>query len=366
MSNTASQTSSFDQRSRTAFPQPTALDATFELVPAVALRWIDSILATSAEALGPQDVIYLLRCRADLAGTVPFGERQQRARPHPLCEGLLRTGVRQVVQHEGARATAQAQARFGRAPTKDKLLEELWAAAFAPTNLLGTISANAQMLDSLYHSLPATWHVRLQGGTWELFDANKTARTHAFGKQGKARYPVRMVLRARGARMNWLASFRSTANGMVASVPGASSVPKAINLTRASTFKLISNTAYSALPIRGIIGSNAVGLAITMGPQAIVDAHAAGLFTDPSNSNRWKDFAVSSARNQSGNLAGVAAGFAAGGFVLAGALVLGTAGVAAPLIILAGFAGGIGGQAAFNAWGLNEKAEEAARWLLGR
>jgi hypothetical protein len=366
MSNAASQPSSLDQPSRTDFPPPTALEATFELVPSVALPWIDRILATSAEALGPQDVIYLLRCRADLAGTLPFDQRLQRERPHPLCEGLLRTGVRQVVQHERAQATAQAQARYGKAPTKDKLLEELAAAAFAPTNLLGTISASAQLLDSVYHSLPATWHVRLQGGTWELYDANKTARTHAFGKHGKARYPVRMVLRARAARMNWLASFRSTPKGMVASIPAGSSFPRAMKLTGANTFKPISKAVYSALPVRGIIGSNAVGLAITMGPQAIVDAHAAGLFSDPSNSNRWKDFAISSAKNQSGNLAGVAAGFAAGGFVLAGALILGTAGVAAPIMILAGLAGGIGGQAAFNAWGWNEKAEEAARSLLGR
>jgi hypothetical protein len=347
-------------------PQLTSLDAVFDIAPGIALRWIDSILSRAAKDLSPQEVIYLLRSRAALAGTLPMDQRRALEAPHPVCEGLARSGVRQTVQQERARAIAESKARYASPLAPNRMLDELWNAAFAPTNLMGTLASSAQMLDSLYHSLPATMHVHLQGGTWELYDANKSARRHAFGKYDKAKFPVRMQLRARGAKMSWLTAFRSTPKGMVAAVPGATSVPQALKLAAASRLKLISNAAYGALPLRGVLGSNAVGLAISMGPQAFVDARASGLFSDPTNKSAWKEFAAVSAGSQSGNLAGVVGGLVVGGALVLAASTFGV-GIAAPVVILAAFAGAVGGQATFNAWGLNEKAEEAAaHWLLGR
>lgn len=241
------------------------------------------------------------------------------------------------------------------------MLDELWNAAFAPTNLLGTLSNSAQMLDALYHSLPATWHVKLQSGQWELYDANKTARTHAFGKAGKARYPVRMILRAKGAKLSWMSAFRTTEKGAVATVVGAKTLPQAIRAAEGGTLKLISSVAYSTLPLRGALGSTGIGLAITIGPQLFVDASSAGLFNRPADKSAWQDFALKSANSQSGNVAGMVGGAAA---VALGIGVLAV--TSAPVLILVGLAGGLAGQAMFNAFGLNDDAENAARWLLGR
>lgn len=72
-------------------PNPTAhLDATFELEPTLALKWLDTVLARQAHVLLPQDVIYLLHCRATLAGTLPPQERVPKEPVHPGCEARAR------------------------------------------------------------------------------------------------------------------------------------------------------------------------------------------------------------------------------------------------------------------------------------
>lgn len=117
--------------------------------------------------------------------------------------------------------------------------------------------------------------------------------------------------------------------------------------------------------MRGVLGGNAVGLVLTLGPQAYVDARATGLFSNPTSQEAWTQFAIASAKNQSGNLAGVAASVA-GGALVVGVTAAFAVTVGAPIVIAVGLLAGIGGQSLFNAFGLDDRSEEAARWLLGR
>jgi hypothetical protein len=341
-------------------------DATFDVESSVAISWIDGILAHACKELSPADVIGLLWCRSALVGKLPLHERTGREAPHPLSDGLARQGIRQFLLDSG-------QSRYAAPIATEKLLKELKDAAFGKGAIAGTAVAGLQLVDALAHSLPATWHVRLQGGTWELYDANKTARKHAFGSRGKASFPVRMKLRARGAQMRWLSGFRSTPNGMVAAVPHAASLPQALESSGANRAKFISDTAFKKLPVRGmpwgaargVLGSTSVGLAISFGPQVYADVQDAGLLANPKSKEAWRDFAVRTAGSLPGNVAGLAGAFA--GAELA-ALVATGIGVAAgaPVLVVAAFAGGVLGAAGFNFWGLNERAQEAAQRLLAK
>jgi hypothetical protein len=124
--------------------------------------------------------------------------------------------------------------------------------------------------------------------------------------------------------------------------------------------KWVSKAAYSALPLRGFLGSNAFELALSVVPQAIDDASKSGLLDDPQSAQNWRKFAVAEAKGQSANLFGVVAGIGVGALVVA-------AGVSsAPALILIGLVGGAVGQAGFNALGLNTDAASGMEWLLDK
>jgi hypothetical protein len=199
-----------------------------------------------------------------------------------------------------------------------------------------------------------------------LYDANAMARKNAFGKAAKVRLKPRMSLRVRGVRMTWLIPGSHLSNGALRlPAAGSKTVADALRLSGATSMKLIPEQAYSALKWRGALGGNVVGFAITVGPQAAFDAYNAGLFTDPTNKEKWKDFAIESADGQSANIAGFSTGLVAGVALTAVATAAGLT-VAAPVAIFVGLAFGIAGQAGFNAFGLNDHAKEFVSGLLGR
>jgi hypothetical protein len=341
-------------------PHESVVDAVFDLEPAVSLRCIDSILAhgPTCQGLSPQQAIYLLWSRAALVGDVPLHERAPRVAPHPLPANLARDGIREFLRRGKGGSAYAAPVAADR--LSEDLLKELQDAAWSPGSAAGTVVSGIQLLDALVHSLPPSLHVRLQGGTWELYDANKTPRKHAFGNRGKAKFPVRMQLRARGARMPWLTTFRSTPKGMVIPVPDAKALPPALKLAGAQQMKWVNDAAWKKLPLRGVLGSSAVGAAISFGPQLYFDAQDAHLFKDATSKAAWEDFALRTAKSLPTNVAGLV-----GGLVL-GAAVVAIGAASAPAIIIVTFGGGVLGAALFNLFGLDDKTQEAARWLLGK
>jgi hypothetical protein len=251
----------------------------------------------------------------------------------------------------------------------DRFIEQLWESVFGGTNLAGNLAAVALLLDSLYLSLPLVWRVQMQGGKWELYDANAIARKNAFGKAARARLSPRMAIRLRGVRMTWLIPGSYIKNGVFRlPASGAKNVAEILKVSGAKTMKMIPEKTYSALKWRGAAGGNAVGFALTVLPQVAYDAYTAGLFTDPSSKEKWKDFAIEQADSQSANLAGFAAGVAGTALLTVGVGLVMGAGVTvgAPVAILVGLAAGIAGQTSFNAFGLNSHAKEYVSNLLGR
>jgi hypothetical protein len=363
-------------RSANPPPRTARLNGEFDLDPELAIAWLDALLARPPLdlSLDPHQIAELLRARNELV--FHSGSAADRYRPaelHPMALQSLQRLFRRVSEEQRERLAQLREAALCEprsAPEVplpiflERFSAELWQAAFGITNLPANLSQAALFLDASYQSLPVALRVRLQGGQWELHDRNATARRNSRGKRAKARFPPRMALRARGVRLSWLTSglqtIQARGGGIRIDVPGTKTVADGLRLARLNSLKAISQTAYGALPMRGVLGSNAVGLVLTMGPQAFVDARASGLFSHPTDKAAWERFAISSARSQSGNLAGVATSLVVGmGFV-----ALGT--VSAPALIAVGLVFGVLGQALFNAWGFDEQAEAAARSILGR
>lgn len=100
---------------------------------------------------------------------------------------------------------------------------------------------------------------------------------------------------------------------------------------------------------------------LTFLPQVHADLRDQGVYSDPTNTERWKDFAIAEAKGQSGNLFGFA-----GGMVLGGVIVTAFGITAAPAVIIVGLLAGAGAQAGFTAFGLGDDAEALAKHLFGR
>lgn len=251
----------------------------------------------------------------------------------------------------------------------ERYIEQLWSSCFGITNIPGNLIGLGMGIESLYLSLPLAWRVQLQGGKWELYDANAMARKSAFGKAAKIRLAPRMALRLRGVRMTWLIpGSHITSGAFRLPATGGKTAAEILKVSGATSMTMIPESTYKALKWRGALGGNAIGFALTVGPQVLYDAYNAGVFTEPTNKEKWKDFAIDEAENQSANLAGFAAGVLAGTALTVGVTLVVGAGVtvAAPVAILVGLGAGILGQTTFNAFGFSERAKEYVSGLLGR
>jgi hypothetical protein len=167
-----------------------------------------------------------------------------------------------------------------------------------------------------------------------------------------------MKLRVQGAQLKWLPAGARTNSGTVRiPTPKAKNLTDAIRIAEASTMKLIPKVAHSALPLRGLLGGNAVGALLTFGPQAYFDARDTGVLDDPSNQKNLDKFVVASAASQSANAFGMLTSIAAG-------LAIATVVSSAPVLIVVGIAAGATGQAAFNAFGASEwVGKQVESWM---
>lgn len=339
----------------------------FALDPRLAMAWLTELIARPVVEISPAEYVGMLACYLDLRAACPDVPRERLPAQVPARgRALIMSAMREASQRnpkwmdvtvpggEHASATKSRPAEAW-----EKFPEELWKAFFEWTNIMGTIAQTLMLLESLVRSVPVSWIAKLQGGKWELVDANASARRHAFGKAAKAAYKPRMILRARGVRLPWAVAGASFRNGATRiPVPNAATLKEGLKIARASSMRWVSKAAYSALPARGLLGGNAVGAALSLLPQLGKDIYQSGILDDPSSKENWRNFAVGEAEGQSGNVAGIAGGMALG----AVAVWLGV--TAAPALIVVGLIGGAVSQAGFNALGLNEDAASGMKWLL--
>jgi len=339
------------------------LSGSFPFDPKPPLKWLDVLVYQPPPTLSPDDYIVLLAWRREPLRTVAIssGSRGAPATARQLLERACRDANARDPNWASSSYASNVPPKAEAGDKKKSFADELWDAFTAPTNLWGTAVGIGMTADALIHSLPLKWHVTMQRGAWELYDENATHRTRKYGRSaiGRSRVPPKIVLRARGARIPWMwqAGARVGSNSTTLPAAGARTVAEALKIVKADTMKLMPKGTYDVLKGRATLGGSAVGLALTVLPQAYVDARDAGLFSN-TDADHWKNFIVKEAESQPANLAGFAAG------MLAGVAVAAAGATSAPVLIVAGLAFGALGQASFNAWGISKDLKAFAESRL--
>lgn len=320
------------------------INSEIELDNRLAVDWLEYWLDRPECNRTANDSIYLAACRTELRSVC-----RMPASPLPLvCRQRLACYVPPAATPD---YWARSAARFPGA---------LRDATYSPGNIAGNAMGALSSLDALYHSLPPTWHVKVQGGQWELYDANKNARKHAFGKSGKAKYPPRMMLRLKDAKIPEIPKNAFTRQGtMRISAPNARTVAQALQITEMNKFKPISQSAFDKLYARRFLTGNAVGAALAFGPTAYLDVRNAGGVSAIWNDRNARDrFILDSAKNQSTN----AVGF--GVSILAGAALVAVGVTSAPVLLVAGVLVGIASQTGFVTFGGDEWVQDQVKGLM--
>jgi hypothetical protein len=235
--------------------------ATIDIDNDLAIAWMDQLMTSPACNQRSFDSLYLAHCRMGLQQSCG---RTLTPLPSVCVQSLAQ--INQCSARGGMMApglfNAPLSSRGPTAPPADgwsRLPASLQDALMSPTNAGGNIAGALLGLDAMYLSLPPDWHVRLNGGSWQLVDANKSARNHAFAKAGKAKYPPRMQLRIPRDKLRMVPPGATVRNGLVrVPVPGAGKgVPlsEALQLSGMNKVKPISEKAYRALAGRRLLAS---------------------------------------------------------------------------------------------------------------
>ena len=163
------------QTSGTA-PEAT-LHGEFDLDLALALAFVDGLLLNPPANVTVSEFVDLMAWRRGLSEAAPGANRGSTPGFPVRARTLVENACRQATQSNANWATGPgSNPGAASRPGIEKLPEEIWNALFAWTNVGGTISQSVLLLDSLVQSIPLSWRVKLQGGTWELYDANASAR----------------------------------------------------------------------------------------------------------------------------------------------------------------------------------------------
>ncbi|MCW7540922.1 hypothetical protein OOT46_24170 [Aquabacterium sp. A7-Y] len=249
---------------------------------------------------------------------------------------------------------------------------ETRAATVGPGNVVGNALGAAQT--AAYLGMQGQTASRLAAGAQQIASgAARTIRINSFielynANQGKGR--PRLRLRIRGLPVTvatpiaGFASWRSNAKGTVHSTRWAN--PTGQQMRSAGVVAAETRWTRSMGWATGKVGTGLV----TFAPTAALDAWNSVEFDiDAAGQRRFRSFdthkfLISSARNQSGNAAGLAASVASVPLAVAIAGWAGLSIVGAPLVLI-GLAAGIAVQVLWNQHGGADFAEREARNVLG-
>jgi hypothetical protein len=313
-------------------------DVTIEIPENLALNWIDHWASLPECNRNIQNSIFLASCRQDLRMACGLAVTP----PPTACYAPILNYCSVY-----APGNLSIQPRGFLDPVLPRVSDAFRDSLISRGNIAGNLLGGLVALDALAHSLPANFHVGLQGGQWELYDVNKTNRNNAWGKREKARYPAKMALRLNGANLPSLPAGATSRNGQVRILtPNATTVAGAMRIAGVNRFQPISDRAYKALIGRRVLTGGTIGAALSFGPTLAIDLHSAGGMGRVATNQQSRDqFLVVSAKSQSTNAVGFGAGIAVGAALVA-------VGVAsAPVLIVAGLVAGIAAQTGFVSFG---------------
>lgn len=241
----------------------------------------------------------------------------------------------------------------------DRLISSTKDSVYGGGNIWGNMAATGEA------ALRAAWARQAKNAFKSLTSGGSTGTIRLgphisieprnIGKGGQLRKGARLMVRVRGMPMNVIHSLPaplvSKAGGQFAAIRiGATDMQR---MSQGAT--ALADARLNSVRALRFAASKTGGGILAFGPSAVIDMRSSMTWSDNSVSVDWRGFAVRSAKSQSGNLAGFAAGAAVGLVAAAGW----------PVVVI-GLAVGITVQVAWGATGRDEWAEGHAKKALGR
>lgn len=239
----------------------------------------------------------------------------------------------------------------------DKMLNSLQDALVSGGNISGNLSASVEA------GLRAAWRRQAAAGFKPLLSGELpsirisphiTITAWKIGKGGELRKGAKLVVHVKGLPTTVLQAleqpFVVKPNGAAAAIRiGARDMQRIEQAATSIAGARVQSMAFLRYAAYG------KGSVLAFGPSAAIDLHDS--FATPSGSGFATDFAVRSAKSQSGNLLGFGAGLAAGAAVAA-------IGISGAPVILIGLGVGIVVQAAWGYFGGDEASSNLVKgWL---
>ena len=294
-------------------------DGRYEVSHELAYAWFKLILAVQKTTISEDDKVYYRSCCADIQVRTNTDDGSG------FWSALPQQGTNALTSSENLAGNV-----VGGLNLADSLRSRPVVTAAEANDLLDAVRLGKKVGIDL-----------AGGGRLEIYDANKFLRRAARGEKRKL-YPPRYRVKLTGVPLVEVSGATVGRDGVVRAAASSGTVHQ---LAKRTTLARWAQTT----SVRSLANSNLFGLVLAVGPQAV---------SDFSQAKDWRQFVSLSAKSQSGNLAG----FAASVIAVGGAATILT--ITAPVALGLGIVAGIAAQAAFNASGADDFAQEKVDALL--
>lgn len=251
-------------------------------------------------------------------------------------------------------------------PKSDKFADAVFDTLFGGGNLPGNVAASTEA------ALRAAWKRQAKnafksltsnGGSGVIrLGPHITIEPRNIGKGGDLRKGARMMVRIKGLPMTVIHSLPtpiiSKAGGQFAGIRvGARDL---VRMEQAGN--AIADARFKSISVLRGTASRVGGGVLAFGPSAAIDLYNSARIENGSVSVDWRGFGLRSARSQSGNLLGAAAGAVGAG----AAVGLGFVAAVGWPVVLVGLGAGLVAQIAWGTFGGDDWAEEQAKRALDK
>lgn len=251
-------------------------------------------------------------------------------------------------------------------PKSSKLAGVVYDTLFGGGNLPGNISSVTEI------ALKAAWERQAMNGFKSLTSGTAssvirlgphiTIEPRNIGKGGDLRKGARMMVRIRGLPMTVVHSLPapiiSKAGGEFGAIRVGARDLARMELAGAA----IADARFQSVSALRGASTRFGGGVLAFGPSAVIDMYNSARYENGALSVDWRGFAMKSARSQSGNLIGAAAGSGVAGIAVAFALITP---VGWP-VVLVGFGVGLAAQVAWGMAGGDDWAEAQLKRAMSK
>lgn len=251
-------------------------------------------------------------------------------------------------------------------PTDDRFVEALGDTLIGGGNLPGNVAGSTEA------ALRAHWKKGALKAFKSLTSGAQTSTIRLgphitieprnIGKGGDLRKGARLMVRVRGLPMTVVHSLPSPLISKAGGQFGAVRVGARDLQRMTQVGDALADARVKSVGALKFASGRFGGGVLAFGPSAAIDLYHSANWNDGSMSMDWRGFGVRSAKSQSGNLVG----FAAGAGAAAGAVALGLVAAVGWPVVLVGLGAGLVAQVAWSSAGFDEDMENLAKSKLGR